>query len=139
MRSSGATLSARCAFAFRNIDPTVQPVRIQHMDEMVDVALSGRRFQLTLIGVFAITALLLACIGNYGVLSYTVSRQTREIGVRMALGARASGVAGLIALWGGRLALAGVTLGLAGAVAIRRVIASQLFEVGSLDPAVYAR
>jgi len=71
------------------------------------------------------------------VLSYTVSRQTREIGVRMALGARASGVARLIAWRGGQLALAGVVLGLVGAVAIRRVITSQLFEVGSLDPAVY--
>jgi predicted permease len=123
--------------AARDIDPNVPLVRVQHMDEIVDVALSNRRFQLTLLGVFALTALLLACVGIYGVLSYTVSRQTREIGVRMALGARASGVAGLIAWRGGRLALAGVALGLAGAAAVRRVIASQLFEVEAFDPAVY--
>src|SRR5690606_24317197 len=119
------------------IDPQVQLVRIQHMDEIVDGALSSRRFQLTLIGVFAITALLLACLGIYGVLSYTVSRQTREIGVRMALGARASAVAALVVWRGGRLALAGITLGLLGAAGVRRVIESQLFEVQAFDPAVY--
>jgi predicted permease len=123
--------------AIAEIDPNVQLVRIQHMDEIVDGALSSRRFQLTLIGVFAITALLLACVGIYGVLSYTVSRQTREIGVRMALGARASGVAALVVWRGGRLALAGVVLGLGGALAVRRVIASLLFEVQAFDPAVY--
>jgi predicted permease len=135
--ASAGTAADIVRAAIRAIDPEVQLVRIQHMNEIVDSALSSRRFQLTLIGVFAVTALLLACVGIYGVLSYTVSRQTREIGVRMALGARASGVAAFIAWRGGRLALAGVVLGLAGALAVRRVIASQLFEVDAFDPGVY--
>jgi putative ABC transport system permease protein len=124
--------------AAAELDPAVPLVRVQHMDEIVDTALSNRRFQLTLLGILAATALGLACVGIYGVLSYTVSRQTREIGVRMALGARATGVAGLVLWRGGRLAIGGVVLGLAGAAFVRRVIESQLFEVGSFDPAVYA-
>jgi ABC-type antimicrobial peptide transport system permease subunit len=107
------------------------------MSEILDGSLAGRRFQLTLIGVFAITALLLSCVGIYGVLSYSVERQTREIGVRMALGARAVQVASHVAWRGGRLALLGVAVGLAGAFGLRSIIASMLFDVQSFDPVVY--
>jgi ABC-type antimicrobial peptide transport system permease subunit len=108
------------------------------MDEILDASLAGRRFQLTLIGVFALTALVLACVGIYGVLSYTVERQTREIGVRMALGARATRVATQVAWRGGQLAVLGVAIGIGGAFALKRAISSQLFAVESFDPLVYA-
>jgi predicted permease len=121
----------------RQIDPGIALIRIQTMDEILDTALAGRRFQLTLIGVFAMTALVLSCVGIYGVLSYTVERQTREIGVRIALGARATNVASHVAWRGGQLAVIGIVLGIGGAVALRGVIASQLFAVESFDPVVY--
>jgi len=124
--------------AARNVDPNIVLIRIQTMDEILDASLAGRRFQLTLIGVFALTALVLSCVGIYGVLSYTVERQTREIGVRMALGARAARVASQIAWRGGQLAVIGVAIGMGGAFALKRAIAAQLFAVESFDPLVYA-
>lgn len=139
MRTRGelATTANVLRNVVQELDPEVAVVRIQTMQEIIDGALANRRFQLTLIAVFAATALLLACVGIYGVLSYTVARQTREIGVRMALGARAGAVAGQVALRGGRVALIGVLVGATGALALRKVIASQLFEVESFDPGVY--
>jgi ABC-type antimicrobial peptide transport system permease subunit len=120
----------------RDLDPAVAVIRMQTMDDILDGTLSGRRFQLALIAVFAATALLLACIGIYGVLSYSVERQTREIGVRMALGARALNVAGEVAWRGGQLALFGVVIGGIGSYALRSVVSNQLFEVDAFDPVV---
>jgi putative ABC transport system permease protein len=119
------------------IDPEVRLLRIEPMSEILDRALAGRRFQLTLLATFALTALVLACVGIYGVLSYSVERQSREIGVRMALGARAGGVATRIAWRGGQLAVLGVLIGAGGAYGLRQTIASQLFDVESFDPLVY--
>lgn len=124
--------------AAAEIDPAVVPIRIESMSEILDRAVAGRRFQLTLIGLFAATALVLACVGIYGVLSYTVEQQTREIGVRMALGAEARSVASSVAWRGGRWALLGVATGAVGAYATRSTIASQLFAVESFDFGVYA-
>jgi putative ABC transport system permease protein len=132
-----AATTALLREAARTLDPEVSVLQVQSMAEIVDASLSGRRFQLTLIGVFALTALLLACVGIYGVLSYTVTRQSREIGVRMALGARSGSVARHVAWRGGRLALAGIAFGMGGALLLRRVIETQLFEVETFDPAVY--
>jgi predicted permease len=132
-----ATVTNLLRSAARDADPGVVLIRVQTMDAILDQALSGRRFQLTLIGTFALTALVLACVGIYGVLSYSVERQTREIGVRMALGARAAAVATRVAWRGGKLAITGVVLGGVGAYALRETIASQLFNVESFDPLVY--
>ena len=135
-REPGA-VAALLRSAAAAIDPDVRLLRIEPMSEILDRALAGRRFQLTLLATFALTALVLACVGIYGVLSYAVERQTREIGVRMALGARAAGVATRIAWRGGQLAVLGVVIGAAGAFALRQTIASQLFDVESFDPVVY--
>jgi putative ABC transport system permease protein len=124
--------------AVQGLDANVALVRIEGMREIIDQALTNRRFHLTLLGVFAVTALMLACVGIYGVLSYSVARQTREIGVRMALGARAAAVAGHVVWRGGQLAIGGVVIGVAGALLSREVIASQLFDVEPFDPLVYA-
>jgi predicted permease len=136
-RADAAGVTALLRDVTRQLDPGVALLSVQSMSEILDTALAGRRFQLTLIGVFAATALVLACVGIYGVLSYSVERQTREIGVRMALGARAAQVAGQVAWRGGRLAVLGVAFGVGGALALRSAIASQLFDVRSFDPLVY--
>jgi predicted permease len=101
-------------------------------------AVTGRRFHTLLIGAFAGTALLIAAVGIYGVISYAVSGRTHEIGIRMALGAERRQVLRLILGQGMKLTLLGATLGLAGALALTRVIKTMLFNVSATDPATFA-
>jgi putative ABC transport system permease protein len=107
---------------------------IATMDEILAESVAGRRFSLALLGVFAGVALLLAAIGIYGVLSYTVGQRTREIGVRIAMGARPAQVVGLVVGEGLMLVVAGLTLGLFSTVAIVHFIDKLLFEVRPYDP-----
>ena len=90
------------------------------------------------LGVFAAVALLLAIIGVHGVLSYTVAQRTREIGIRMALGADRSDVRGLVVTQAARLAALGLTLGLLGALGVSRALSTLLYGVGATDPATFA-
>jgi putative ABC transport system permease protein len=99
--------------------------------------LAGPRFTMTLFVAFAGLALLLATIGLYGVISYSVGQRTREIGVRIALGADASAVVGLVVRQGLGLTMAGVIVGLAGAAVGSRAMESMLFEVDRLDPLTF--
>jgi putative ABC transport system permease protein len=101
-------------------------------------AVAGRRFQMLLFGVFAGIALVIAAVGLYGVISYAVSQRTREIGIRMALGAQAGDVLRMVAWRGMRLTMIGVALGLAAALALTRVMKNLLFEVSVTDPATFA-
>ena len=101
--------------------------------------LADRRFLLLLVGVFAAAALVLAAVGIYGIVAFSVARRTQEIGIRMALGARARATScASIVGEGARLAAAGVALGLAGALAITRLVSSLLFGVSATDPATFA-
>jgi putative ABC transport system permease protein len=120
------------------LDPE-QPVSlIATMDELMEESTAQPRFRTFLLGSFAGVAMVLSAMGIYGVMAYTVSRRTREIGVRMALGARPGDILGLILGESMTLTLLGVLLGLVGAYAVTRVMNSLLFGVASTDPFTFA-
>jgi putative ABC transport system permease protein len=122
----------------RAIDPNEPVLRVVTMDERLSNSVAQRRFQMLLLGVFAGIALVIAAVGIYGVVSYAVSRRTHEIGVRMALGAQRSDVLRMVIWRGMSLTLIGVTLGVAAALALTRVLRNLLFEVSATDPATFA-
>jgi putative ABC transport system permease protein len=124
--------------AVRAVDPTLAVSRIQVLTDMVSASLAPRRFVVTLLGIFAAMALLMAMIGLYGVISYSVTQRTQELGIRMALGAQRSEVLRLVIGQGMRLAGIGAVLGLAVSVAFSRVLKNQLFQVGAFDPLTFA-
>jgi putative ABC transport system permease protein len=108
------------------------------MEQLISTTLASRRFNLLVIGTFALVALLLASIGIYGVMSFSTSQRTHEIGVRMALGAESKDMIRLMLRQGMALVLAGVGIGLAAALALTRFISAFLFEVSAFDPMTFA-
>lgn len=108
------------------------------IDDLRDGGIAGERFNMLLLGSFALCAMLLSAIGIYGLMAYAVAQRTRELGIRLALGAGAGSVVRLVLGSGGRLIIAGVVLGLAGAVALTRLLASLLFGVGAIDAGTFA-
>jgi ABC-type antimicrobial peptide transport system permease subunit len=120
------------------LDPDLPLVAVRPLEGYVGDALAPTRFTLTLIGVFAGIATLLALVGLYGVISYAVTQRSREIGVRLAFGARQSTIFRLIVGQSLRLALGGVALGLAGALALTRLLSGLLFGVTATDPLTFA-
>src|SRR5262249_23544967 len=108
------------------------------MDQILHVSLARPRFNTTLLGVFAGLATILGAIGIYGLMSYSVSQRTQEIGVRMALGARRGDVARIVLGQGLRVVLAGVAVGLLGAFAATRLMATLLFGVTPTDAVTFA-
>ena len=120
----------------KELDPTVPP-RLSTFTEVFAASLNVRRFNLALVAIFAISAVVLAMAGIYGVLAYYVSRRTREIGVRMALGATAGNVRGLVLGQAMFTAAIGAAIGLLASLALTRTMTSLLFEISSLDPLTY--
>jgi putative ABC transport system permease protein len=112
-------------------------IDVRTMEQLLAEPLAPRRFQMLLFGVFAAVALLLAAVGVYGVISYSVSRRTHEIGIRMALGARPRDVLLMIFRQGMTLALMGVLIGLAAALGVTRVLKGLLFELSATDPLTF--
>jgi putative ABC transport system permease protein len=108
------------------------------MDEIVWASVGSRRFQALLCGAFGGLALLLAALGLYGLIAWSVAQRTQEIGIRMALGAQRRSVLRMIVLEGLRLAGAGLAIGLLSALAVSRALQSQLYGVSSADPLTYA-
>lgn len=123
--------------AIRSVDADLPASDFQTLEDIVDRSVSSRRFTLLLIQAFACTALLLASLGIYGVLSYSVSQRTREVGIRMALGARASRVRRQVVLRTLTLAAIGIAVGWVGALALSRLIASLLYGIEPTDPLTY--
>ncbi len=122
--------------AVAQIDPEVQPFDVFPLPERVERSLTPRKTPMLLSLGFGLVALLLASIGIYGVLAYQVSQRKREIGIRLALGCEPMAVLGLVLREGAVLVGVGLALGIAGALALQRVIAAELFGVRPLDPAV---
>lgn len=132
----GAVSSVRSALA--DIDPSMPTQEFWTMSDSVARAVSARRFLLQVLGAFGGTALLLAGLGIYGVLAYSVAERRAEIGIRMALGADAAMVLKSVIGRTLGLATAGIALGLAVSLAVARLLASLLFQVGATDPATLA-
>ena len=120
------------------IDPALPLFGVEPLQQTLSKSLAERRFTMVSLGAFAAVALLLAAIGVHGVLGYTVTQRTREIGIRMALGADARGVRALIVTEGAVLAGIGLVIGLAGALSMTRLLAVLLYGVGPRDPLVFA-
>jgi ABC-type antimicrobial peptide transport system permease subunit len=108
------------------------------MEQRVNESLARRRFSMLLLGVFASVALALATIGIYGVMAYLVNQGTRELGIRIALGASPRNILSLVLRQGVALAFSGVTIGLASALLLTRLIRSLLFGVEATDPITFA-
>jgi predicted permease len=133
-----STLTSAVRAALREIDPALPVFGVRTMQEVFNSTVATQRVALGLLGVFAGLALLLAAIGLYGVLSYAVTQRTREIGVRMAIGADARAVIKLVVFQGLRLAGLGMAIGLGLGLLAARLMQSQLYQVSAFDPASFA-
>jgi putative ABC transport system permease protein len=131
--SDPAALAPAVRDAIREIDQTQPIYDMQPLDQLVAKSLGQRRFTLTLMVLFGVIALVLSAIGIYGVMAFAVTQRTQEIGIRMALGARAVDVLKMVVGSGMFLALIGVVVGLIGAFALTRLMASLLFGVSPTD------
>ncbi|MGH9711694.1 MAG: ABC transporter permease [Candidatus Acidiferrales bacterium] len=133
-----ASLAHAAAEEVHKADPNLPVTHVTTLDSLLSESVSPRRFSAVLLGIFAALALVLAAVGIYGVMSYIVSLRTNEIGIRMALGAQPRDILSLIVGRGTRLAAAGIALGLAGALALSRLLSSLLYGVRATDPATFA-
>ncbi len=130
------SLTSAMRAAVRQIDPTLPVYDVRTMEARLDNALTDRRTPMILALAFAAVALLLAAVGLYGVLAYQVAQRSREIGIRMALGASAPGIFQMVLREGALVVGGGAAVGLAGAWLMRQTMQGQLYEVDAMDPRV---
>ena len=135
--SDPAGITSAIRREMRALDPNVPIASVRTMDTVVGSWAAERRLSMGVLSILAIVALALAAIGTYGVMSYAVAQRTQEIGLRMALGAEPRDVLNLVVRQGLGLALTGVVIGLAAALALTRLMHSMLYQVGATDPATF--
>jgi predicted permease len=129
-------LANNIRLAIHGVDPDLPIADFRTLNEAVSGTLQTRKIMLVLLGIFSATALVLACIGIYGVISYSVAQRTREMGIRMALGADSWQVVSLVLKQGLRLVAIGLGIGIAASFGAGILIANQLYDVSSSDPVV---
>jgi putative ABC transport system permease protein len=137
-QSQPTSLVSAVTGAIHSVDGDQPVADVMTMDDLVDTSLSQRRFSMLLLGAFAVLALLLAAVGIYSVLAFAVRRRVREIGIRVALGAEVKDILQLIVTEGMKPALIGLLLGVAGALALGRVLASFIYGIAAYDPLTFA-
>jgi ABC-type antimicrobial peptide transport system permease subunit len=137
-RTDPAAMLSAAKTVLQGLDPDLPMYYVRTMEQRVDESLARRRFSMLLLGVFASVALVLAAIGIYGVMTYLVNQGIRELGIRIALGASQRDILSLVVGQGMVLSLFGVTLGLAAALLLTRLIRSMLFGVAATDPFTFA-
>jgi putative ABC transport system permease protein len=124
--------------AIHDADPEIPVYAIRNMDEVVAQSVAQRKVTMVLLLAFSALAVVLAAVGIYGVLAYTVAQRTREIGIRMAIGARATNVIGMIGREAATFAIAGIAAGVVATLGLARLASSLLFGVSPSDAPVYA-
>ncbi len=132
------SLASAVRGAVRAVDKDQPAFKVLTMDQMLSDSLAQRRLSVTLLGVFAVVAMVLAAVGLYGVISYSVTQRTNEIGIRIALGAPRRDIFKMVVGQGMVLTLVGIGLGVGGALALTRVMSSLLFGVTPTDPVTFA-
>jgi predicted permease len=132
-----AALERAVRAEMKSLDPALPLANFRMMESLVADSISRPRFSAFLLGLFATTALVLTAIGLYGVVAYATAQRTREIGIRIALGAGTRNVLALVIRQGMAPALLGLAIGVAGALALTRLLANQLYEVGATDPLTF--
>jgi putative ABC transport system permease protein len=139
LRTAGepAALTASLRSALAELDPEAKAVQVATVEELAAAAMRQPRFQMTLVGAFAGLALLLSAIGIFGVVSFATARRTRELGVRVALGARAADLQSLVVRETLRTVGVGIVIGLIAALAGARVLRSLIYEVSATDPLTF--
>jgi ABC-type antimicrobial peptide transport system permease subunit len=140
LRTEGnpGTLAAPLRAAVAELDPDIPLTEVQTMDEALGAWAAERRLTMTVVAAFAMLALVLGAVGVYGVMAHLVTQRTREIGIRIALGAVPREILGLVLSQGVRLAVIGIAVGLLGALAAGRLLTRLLFQTAPTDTATFA-
>jgi putative ABC transport system permease protein len=131
------SLAGAASLAVWSVSPDQPITHVQSLTRTISKSLGEPRMRAALLGLFAGLGLILALIGVFGVVSYTVMRRTREIGIRVAMGAQRAGIFGMVIRQALVLAMLGIALGTAAGMALSKIIAAQLVDVKSTDPATY--
>ena len=136
-KASSGTVIGAARQAIHEIDPGLPLANVSSLATLTDTAMAGERFSMLLVGSFGLLAVFLAAVGVYGVISYSVARRTREIGIRVALGAQRRNIFGMIIRHGLGLAGLGIFVGVIAALGVGRILTGFLYEVSAADPLTY--
>jgi putative ABC transport system permease protein len=137
-RNDPLAIASAARTELQQLDPELPLAGVATMDQLLADSLSRSRFTMLLLGIFSAVALVLAAVGIYGLIAYSVTQRTQELGIRIALGAQRRDVLRLVLAQGTRLTLLGVALGVFAALVLSRLLATLLFNVSATDPLTFA-